>query len=62
MNGICPTTGKRQYHSEKEALKGLDRYREREPGYSGEPYFCLYCGSHHFGVRKPPVKKRRKRT
>jgi hypothetical protein len=62
MNDICPTTGKRKYHSEKEAARGLARYRERSPGYEGEPYLCLYCGCHHFGSRKPPVKKKRKRT
>lgn len=62
MNDVCPTTGKRQYPSEKEALKGLERFRERTPDYEGEPYYCLYCYGYHFGARKAPVKKRRKRT
>lgn len=62
MNEVCPTTGKKMYASEKEATKGLQRFREREPDYEGESYLCLYCSGYHFGSRKPPVKKRRKRT
>lgn len=62
MSDMCPTTGKRQYPSEKEATKGLKRFREKEPDYEGEPYLCLYCRRYHFGSRKPPVKRRRKRT
>ena len=62
MNNICPTTGKRQYQSDKDAQKGLDKFRERAPEYNGEPYFCLYCGHHHFGARKEPARNRRKRT
>jgi hypothetical protein len=62
VNDICATTGKRQYASEKEAGKGLDRFRERVPDYEGQPYFCLYCQTYHFGARKEPVKRRRKRT
>lgn len=62
MNNICATTGKRQYASDKEAQKGLEKFRERMPDYMGEPYFCMYCGGHHFGARKEPVKKKRKRT
>jgi hypothetical protein len=62
LNGICPTTGKRQYQSDKEAQKGLDRFRERIPDYEGAPYLCLYCHNYHFGMRKEPIKKKRKRT
>lgn len=62
MNGVCPATGKRQYASEKEAAKGLQKFRERVPDYEGEPYYCLYCDHHHFGARKEPVKRGRKRT
>lgn len=62
MNDICATTGKRQYSSEKDAQKGLQRFRERTPDYEGEPYLCMYCQRYHFGARKEPVKRRRKRT
>lgn len=62
MSGICATTGKRQYSSDKDAQKGLEKFRERMPNYDGAPYFCLYCQNYHFGARKEPVKKRRKRT
>jgi hypothetical protein len=62
LNKICPTTGKRQYQSDKEAQRGMEKFRERMPDYDGSPYLCLYCGCHHFGARKDPVKKRRKRT
>lgn len=55
---ICPTTGKRQYPSEQAAAKGLEKFRERMPGYEGEPYLCLYCGRHHFGSRKQPAKRK----
>lgn len=60
---ICSTTGKTLYNSEKEASKGLQRMVEKMPSYDGEPYFCLYCSSYHFGRKKDiPVKNKRKRT
>lgn len=62
MNGICATTGKRQYSSDKDAQKGLEKFRERMPDYEGAPYLCMYCQTYHFGAFKEPVKKRRKRT
>lgn len=62
LNNICPTTGKRQYGSDKEAQKGMEKFRERMPDYDGAPYLCMYCRTYHFGARKEPVKKRRKRT
>lgn len=55
---ICPTTGKRQYPSEQAAQKGLEKFREKMPGYEGEPYLCLYCGHHHFGSKKPAKRKK----
>lgn len=60
---ICSTTGKTIYNNHKEALKGLYRMTERVPDYDGEPYYCLYCSSYHFGRKKEkPVKNKRKRT
>jgi len=56
---ICPTTGKTQYPSEQAARKGLQRFKEKIPDYEGEPYLCLYCGSHHFGSRKKLDKRKR---
>jgi hypothetical protein len=58
----CPTTGKKQYNSEKEAQKALHRFTERNPEYQGKPYLCMYCHSFHFGQRNKTEKKRRKRT
>lgn len=59
QNSICPTTGKRQYPSEQAASRGLEKFREKMPGYEGEPYLCLYCGHHHFGSRKQLAKRKR---
>jgi len=59
QNSICPTTGKRQYPSEQAATRGLEKFRERMPGYEGESYLCLYCGHHHFGSRKEPAKRKK---
>ena len=54
---ICPTSGKRQYDSENAAQKGLEKFKEKIPNYEGEPYFCMYCGFHHFGSRRKPKKR-----
>jgi len=62
MSGKCPHTGKTQYASEEEAEDGLYFMLKKVPGYTGQPYFCLYCHTWHLGRRSPPRKKRRKRT
>ena len=54
QNTICPTTGKRQYTSEQAAAKGLEKFRERMPGYEGETYLCMYV------LRQTPLRKQEK--
>lgn len=56
---ICPTTGKNQYQTEKDAEAGLTRMKERIPSYDGEPYYCLYCGNYHFGKLKDKPKNKK---
>lgn len=57
---ICPTTGKSQYKDEKEAEAKLLWMKEKVPSYEGEPYYCLYCGSYHFGRSKEHSKEKPK--
>ena len=49
---ICSTTAKTQYKNEKDAIKGLEKFKEKLPSYDGAPYYCFYCGSYHFGRRQ----------
>lgn len=57
----CPANGKIQYESEEDAIYAIPRI-ERKYGDAGTPYYCMYCGKWHLGKRKPPRKKKRKRT
>lgn len=59
---ICPTTGKNQYKNEQDAQSGLTKYKERMPSYEGEAYYCLYCGSYHFGRSKENQKNKLKKN
>ncbi len=54
---ICATTGKTKYNSDKEAAVGLENMKKHRPEYEGEPYFCMYCSSYHFGKRPEKKKK-----
>lgn len=56
MSGICSTTGKTKYDTEKSAQSGLEKMKKHRPDYAGEPYFCLYCSSYHFGRREKSKK------
>jgi len=58
----CPHTAKTQYATEEDAEDGLSFMLTKIPGYTGQPYFCLYCHTWHLGRKNPPHKRRRKRT
>lgn len=63
MANICPTHGKVKHESEEDAEDALRKMKKRYPGYTGEPYLCIYCESWHLGrKRDKPRRKRRKRT
>lgn len=58
---ICPTTGKAQYNSEKDAATGLEKMKKFRPDYDGEPYFCMYCSNYHFGKSQNKKLKKEKK-
>lgn len=60
--GICPTTGKTQYGSEKDAAVGLEKMKKHRPEYDGEPYFCMYCSNYHFGKSQSKKKEKNERN